>query len=126
MRYAVVIHHEPGSAYGVTVPDLPGCFSAGDSFNEALEKVAEAIELHLEGLAEEGMEIPRPTDIDSHMDNTDSEGGTWGFIDADILPFLGNTEKINVTLPTSVIRKIDAKHKNRSKFLAEAALKELA
>ena len=126
MRYAVVIHHEPGSAYGVTVPDLPGCFSAGDSFNEALEKVAEAIELHLEGLAEEGMEIPRPTDIDSHMDNPDYEGGTWGFIDADIIPFLGNTEKINVTLPTSVIRKIDAKHKNRSKFLAEAALKELA
>jgi len=126
MRYAVVIHHEPDSAYGVTVPDLPGCFSAGDSFNDALEKVAEAIELHLEGLAEEGMDIPRPTDIDSHMNNRDYEGGTWGFIDADIVPFLGNTEKINVTLPTSVIRKIDAKHKNRSKFLAEAALKELA
>ena len=126
MEYAVVIHHEEGSAYGVTVPDLPGCFSAGDTFHQALEKVRESVELHLEGLAEEGLDIPRPTEIDSHLENPDYAGGTWCLVEVDITPYLGNTEKINVTLPSSVIRKIDAKHKNRSKFLAEAALKELA
>lgn len=126
MEYAVVIHHDEGSAYGVSVPDLPGCFSAGDTFHHALENVKEAIELHLEGLAEEAMEIPRPTQIDAHLDNPDYAGGTWALVDVDITPFLGNSEKINVTLPSSLIRKIDARYKNRSKFLAEAALKELA
>jgi predicted RNase H-like HicB family nuclease len=125
MEYAVVIHHEEGSAYGVTVPDLPGCFSAGDTFHQALENAREAIELHLEGLAEEAMNIPRPTEIDAHLHNPDYAGGTWGLVDIDITPFLGNSEKINVTLPSSLIRRIDAKHKNRSKFLAEAALKAL-
>ena len=126
MKYAVVVHHEEGSAFGVTVPDLPGCFSAGDTFDEALENVVEAIEFHLEGLAEEGMDIPRAELIDAHMDNADYAGGTWGFVDIDLTPYLGKTEKINVTLPSAVIRKIDAKHKNRSRFLAEAALKALA
>jgi predicted RNase H-like HicB family nuclease len=126
MKYAVVVHHEEGSAFGVTVPDLPGCFSAGDTFDEALENVVEAIEFHLEGLAEEGMDIPRAELIDAYMDNADYAGGTWGFVDIDLTPYLGKTEKINVTLPSAVIRKIDAKHKNRSRFLAEAALKALA
>ena len=46
----------------------------------------------------------------------------------DITPYLGNTEKINVTIPSAIIRKIDARTgaRGRSKFLAEAALKELA
>ena len=39
MKYAVVVHHDEGSAYGVSVPGLPGCFSAGDSFDEALDNV---------------------------------------------------------------------------------------
>jgi len=126
MKYAVVVHHDEGSAYGVTVPGLPGCFSAGDSFDEALDNVVEAIEIHLEGLAEEGMEIPRAEAVHAHMDNPEYAGGTWGFVDIDLAPYLGKTEKINVTLPSNVIRRIDAKHKNRSRFLAEAALKALA
>jgi len=128
MKFAVVVHHDKGSAFGVTVPDLPGCFSAGDTFEEALVNTREAIELHLEGLLEEDMDIPRPSSIEQHLDNPDFAGGTWGFIDFDIVPYLGNTEKINVTLPSNLIRKIDAKagKRGRSNFLAEAALKELA
>ncbi|MEM1113288.1 MAG: type II toxin-antitoxin system HicB family antitoxin [Pseudomonadota bacterium] len=126
MRYPVVVHHEKGTSYGVTVPDLPGCFSAGDSFDDALDSAQEAIELHLEGLSEEGMDIPRPSAIEDHKANASYSGGTWGFVDLDVTPYLGKTEKINVTLPSSVIRKIDEKHSNRSKFLAEEALKALS
>ena len=128
MKFAVVVHHDPGSAYGVTVPDLPGCFSAGDTFDEALDNTAEAIELHLEGLLEEGLDFPRASTIEQHLENPEFAGGTWGFVDFDIVPYLGNTEKINVTLPSSLIRKIDAKagKRGRSNFLAEAALKDLA
>jgi predicted RNase H-like HicB family nuclease len=125
MRYAVVVHHDEGSAYGVTVPDLPGCFSAGDTFDDALKNTVEAIELHLEGLSEDNLDIPKAGTIERHHSNEDYIGGTWGFVEFDITPFLGKTEKINVTLPSAIVRKIDAKHKNRSKFLAEAALKEL-
>lgn len=54
MRYPVVLHTDDGARWGVTVPDLPGCFSAGDSMDEALESIIEAIDLHLEGLTEGG------------------------------------------------------------------------
>ena len=53
MRYPVVI--EPGSdrtAWGVIVPGLPGCFAAGDTFEQSLENAREAIELHLDLLLE--------------------------------------------------------------------------
>ena len=50
MRYPVVIHKDHNSDYGVTVPDLPGCFSAAETMDEALREAVEAIECHLEGL----------------------------------------------------------------------------
>ncbi len=51
MRYYIgVIHKDPDSDYGVTVPDLPGCFSAGSTIDEAMAMAREAIELHVEGL----------------------------------------------------------------------------
>jgi predicted RNase H-like HicB family nuclease len=49
MRYPVVIHKDADSDYGVSVPDLPGCFSAGESVEEAIACVTEAIECHTEG-----------------------------------------------------------------------------
>jgi len=55
MKFAIAI--EAGtrkSAFGVAVPDLPGCFSAGDTVEEAFDNVREAIEAHCEILAEEG------------------------------------------------------------------------
>jgi predicted RNase H-like HicB family nuclease len=43
MNFSVVVHKEPDSVYGVTVPDLPGCFSAGDTLDEALENTKEVM-----------------------------------------------------------------------------------
>ena len=50
----LVLHTDDGVRFGVTVPDLPGCFSAGDTLDEALDSVIEAIDLHLEGVIEGG------------------------------------------------------------------------
>ncbi len=58
MRYPVVLHKDSESIYGVTVPDVPGCFSAGDTVDEALLNTSEAIECHLESLLMDGEEIP--------------------------------------------------------------------
>jgi predicted RNase H-like HicB family nuclease len=125
MRFPVALHTDDGIRYGVTVPDLPGCFSAGDTFDEALESVAEAIDLHLEGITEDGGDIPTPRPIAEHRSNPDLAGAVWAVVDVDVSRFEGKAEKINITLPRRLLAKIDeyakARGTSRSGFLAEAA-----
>jgi predicted RNase H-like HicB family nuclease len=59
MQYMVVVEQGPTS-WGAYVPDLPGCVAAGQSRDEALRLIREAIEFHLEGLKEGGEPIPAP------------------------------------------------------------------
>lgn len=54
-------------AYGVVVPDVPGCFSAGDTLEEAFINAKEAIAFHIEGMLEDGEEIPQPTSLQEHV-----------------------------------------------------------
>ncbi|MFO7748660.1 MAG: type II toxin-antitoxin system HicB family antitoxin [Desulfobacteraceae bacterium] len=49
MKFPVVIHKDKDSDFGVTFPDLPGCFSAGDTIEEALANAQEAAECHIDG-----------------------------------------------------------------------------
>ena len=60
MRYMVVIE-EGTSSFGASVPDLPGCVAMGETREEVLKLIHEAIEFHIEGLKEEGLPIPRPS-----------------------------------------------------------------
>lgn len=60
MKYAVVIEKGPTS-YGAYVPDLPGCVAAGDTREEVIKLIQEAIEFHIEGLREDGQPIPSPS-----------------------------------------------------------------
>lgn len=131
MKYPIVIHQEGDSAYGVTVPDIAGCFSAGDTLDEAFDQVVNAIKGHLELLAEDGDLIPLATSLAQHQQNPDYIGGIWALVDIDITPYLGKSEKVNVTLPAYIIQRIDqavqnGKGKNRSAFLAESALRYLS
>ena len=99
MRFPVVLHSDDGIRFGVTVPDLPGCFSAGDTFDEALDSVLEAIDLHLEGLTEDGADIPVPRPVAEHRQNPDFAGGVWAVVEVNVSRFEGRAEKINITLP---------------------------
>jgi predicted RNase H-like HicB family nuclease len=125
MRYPVVLHTDDGVRFGVTVPDLAGCFSAGDSFEAALESVQEAIDLHLEGITEDGEEIPLPRPIAQHRTHPDYADGVWAMVDVNVARFDGRAEKINITLPRRLLAKIDDYARThgatRSGFLAEAA-----
>ena len=56
----VVVLEPTDTGYSVYVPDLPGCVSVGDSREEAIEMITEAIELHIESLREHGEEVPAP------------------------------------------------------------------
>lgn len=125
MKFTVVLHTDDGRRYGVTVPDLPACFSAGDGMDEALESVREAIDLHAETLIEDGGDIPLRTPIDVHRANPDYAGGVWAVVDVPVERYFGPAEKIDITLPRLLLAKIDdyakAHGATRSGFLAEAA-----
>ena len=128
MLYPIAV--EKGSdteAYGVIVPDIKGCFSAGDTFEEALRNVKEAIADHLEILAEDGEEIPLASEASAFLDDSDYQGFIWAVVDIDVSRYLGKAEKVNVTLPSRLIRLIDDQvgkdrtYKSRSAFLAAGA-----
>ena len=59
-RFTVVIEREPDGGFSVYVPDLPGCASQGDTHEEALANIREAIECHIEGLKADGLPVPEP------------------------------------------------------------------
>ena len=59
MRYLVVVEKGPTS-FGAHVPDLPGCIAVGETKEEVLTLIREAIEFHIEGLKEDGQPIPAP------------------------------------------------------------------
>jgi len=60
MKYMVVI--EKGeTGYGAHVPDLPGCIAAGETREEVLQLIKEAIEFHIEGLRKAGEQVPSPS-----------------------------------------------------------------
>ena len=59
MQYTVVVHSSEEGGYWVDVPSLPGCFSQGETIDEAMNNAREAIELHIQGLKDEGQEVPK-------------------------------------------------------------------
>ena len=67
MRYMVVVEHGPTSI-GAYVPDLPGCVAVGESEQEALDLIREAIELHLEALQEQGQQPPPAASSSTFVD----------------------------------------------------------
>lgn len=79
---------EPGDAthaFGVVVPDLPGCFSAGDTLAEAYSNARDAIEAHLAVLIDEGMDLPSQGSLSDHRSNPDYSDWLWGVVEvADI------------------------------------------
>jgi predicted RNase H-like HicB family nuclease len=84
MHFMVVLHSDDGVRFGVTVPDLPGCFSSGDDFDQALYSAREAIELHLEGLVEDGGEVPVPLFITEHRTHPDYADGIRATVEIDV------------------------------------------
>jgi predicted RNase H-like HicB family nuclease len=127
MKYPIAI--EAGSkktAYGVVVPDLAGCFSAGDTLDEAVENAKEAIELWLEVVIDDGGAVPEPSTLAKHQSNPEYKGWTWAVVAVDLAALSDKTERVNITLPTRVLRRIDQDAKrcgeSRSGYIARRTL----
>jgi predicted RNase H-like HicB family nuclease len=125
MKFFVVLHTDDGERYGATVPDLPGCFSGGDTLELALQNVQEAIDMHVETLIEDGQTIPLSLSLKQHQKNKNFKNGVWAVVHVPIEKYLGPAEKINITVPRVMLARIDEFAKksgqSRSGFLVEAA-----
>ena len=114
-----------GSSYGVVVPDLPGCFSAGDTLDEAISNAHEAIDLVCETMIEDGLDIPLGKTIAEHQKDPEFAGWVWAMVDVPVEKYLGPAEKINITIPRLLLSRIDEYARThgatRSGFLAQAA-----
>jgi predicted RNase H-like HicB family nuclease len=126
MRYPIVIHKDPNSDYGVTVPDIPGCFSAGETIEEAIDMAKDAILCHIEGLLIDDEAIPHPSPVDKHWDNPDFQDGKFMLVEIDPSAVSGEIKRINLTMPGRILKRLDqyvaANGGNRSAILTEAAL----
>ncbi len=129
MRFPIAI--EPGDkkhAWGVTVPDLPGCFSAGDTLEEAMDQAREAILLHVEGLLDDEQPIPAPQSIEVYQSKREFKGRIWALVEVDLSQLEDVTERINITLPRRVLNKLDAAARaageSRSGYIAHLALQQ--
>jgi predicted RNase H-like HicB family nuclease len=131
MLFPIAIHKDPQSAYGVTVPDVPGCFSFGDTLDQALINAKEAIIGHIETQLELGEPVDiKVSEIEKLQAEPEFEGAAWAFVNVDLTELDAKPERVNISLPKFVLNRIDhhvaSKHETRSGFLARAALAALA
>ncbi|MGK3128700.1 type II toxin-antitoxin system HicB family antitoxin [Pantoea sp. C8B4] len=132
MRFPVYLHRIEDNSWSGFVPDVEGCFFAGKSVDDALRDALNAIDSHVESLADAGKTIPKAAAIETHIHDEECQGGYWAFVEIDLSRYEGKAIKLNITLPQNLLSKIDSyveshrEYGSRSGFLAELARRELA
>jgi predicted RNase H-like HicB family nuclease len=127
MEFPIAIHKDEGSVYGVIVPDIAGCHSWGNTFEDAIRNTKRAIEIYVSTLIEHGKEVDISTStIESLHRQEKYADATWALVDIDLAKFDTQPERVNISLPRFVLRKIDSfadrRRETRSGFLARVAL----
>ena len=109
MRYPVAIElATEGTCFGVAVPDLPGCFSAGDTLDEAMTGAEESAAAWIDATLDAGDPVPPPSSIDAIRRNPDYAGWIFGLISVDAGLLDDTVERVNITLPRRVLLRLDA------------------
>lgn len=130
MKYSIVVHKDNNSDYGVTVPDIPGCYTAGSSMEEAIDMAQEAIECHIEGLLIDSDPIPLSSAIEKHQKNPEYKNGVWAMVEVDISKLSVKSKRVNITVPERLLHTVDQyakKHgESRSGLLAQAVTEYMA
>lgn len=131
MEMPIAIHKDATSVYGVTVPDVPGCYSWGDTLDGAIKNAREAIYSHCEVLAESGQMVSLElSKIEDLQNDAEYAGAIWALVDVDASKFDSRPERINISIPRFVLKRIDnyaaSKHETRSGFISRAALAVIA
>ncbi len=127
MNLPIIIHKDENTGYGVTIPDLAGCFSYGDTLDEAITNAHEAALFHIEGMiADGGFQPFEPTSLTQiQKDNPDA---ILAVISLDESKFTKQV-RFNVSWNEYLLNRVDeyasAHHDTRSGFLAKAAIAAL-
>lgn len=133
MKYPImVIKSNVENNYNFSVVDLPGCQVKAATMDDGLHMLEDAMASHLSILVEYGEQVPQAKSIEYHMQKTTEISPIWAVLEFDIVPYLGKSHKINVTLPELLIKQIDdrvaktSQYSSRSGFIANACISELA
>ena len=124
-HYRALIETGAAGNYGVVFPDFPGCVTVGDTIELALVNAAEVLLFHIEGMEEDGDQIPDPSPMGAPPpDWMNGIAGLWVLVPAETA---GKVARINVTLDERLLARIDrvAGPRQRSHFLTEAAERAL-
>jgi len=132
MHYVAVIEKEPDSAFGVWFPDVEGCFSAGETVEDAVANAAVALRQHVEAVESAGRRVPSARSTDDVIRDEDVaaavEAGAVLFA-VPLLADAGRTVRINISLDKALVDQIDAaatkRGLTRSAFLAQAAREKI-
>jgi predicted RNase H-like HicB family nuclease len=133
MHYVAVIEKDEDSAFGVWFPDVEGCFSAGETMDEAVANAAAALRQHVEAVESAGRHVPQARAIDDVLTDEDVaasvEAGALLFA-VPLLADAGRTVRINISLDKALVDQIDdaatARGLTRSAFLAQAAREKIS
>jgi predicted RNase H-like HicB family nuclease len=127
-QYIGLIHKDANSDYGVSFPDFPGAVTVGRSLDEARAMAEEALALHVEGLLEDGRNLPEPSTLEAIMADSDNRDAVALLVTARTPA--PRSVRVNVTLPEDVLERIDRYAEihglTRSGFLARAAKDAIA
>jgi len=124
MKYPVIIHKDEETGYGVTIPDIPGCFAYGDTQEESILNIQEAVELYYHG--EDISEPPAASQMEDLLNSELYTRDSFLYLaDIDFAFIAPKTQRINITVPEYKLIRIDraAKDKgiSRSAFFVDSA-----
>ena len=127
-EYIALIHKEPDTGFGASFPDFPGAITVAATLEDLRSQAEEALAFHIEGMKEDGDQIPGPSPLDLIAVSD-------GYKDAAAVLVIKAPEtaspsiRINVTIPDQMLKRIDRyaakKGLTRSGFLVQAAKKEM-
>jgi predicted RNase H-like HicB family nuclease len=84
--YLALVHKDEGTSYGVSFPDVPGCISAGNTFEEAIENAAEALAGHFAAMRADGDAIPSPRSFEDLQRDPEFREESAGAIITVVMP----------------------------------------
>jgi len=130
VTYLGAVHGRPGN-YGILFPDFLGCVSSGATVEAALLSGHEALQFHIEGMEEDGERIPEPGSHDlpsvaaTFTVGEDTDPDDWVGLMPIIVALADPTDRVEVDLPLSLARDVDAFATDRRHFIIEATRREL-
>jgi predicted RNase H-like HicB family nuclease len=111
-NYIAIVHKDTKSDFGVSFPDFPGCITAGKNIDEAKDMAQEALALHIQGMLEDGDQLPSPSRLEEIMNDPDYASAI-AYLVVSVPDAKPRTVRVNVTVPEMTLKQIDAASKKQ-------------